>query len=486
MINKNTIARSAGTLALILGAAFLICTAVALIYKESDCVTPFLSLALPLLIVGACIMWRVSPSKKPLTLRNGFLVAAFSWILMSAFGALPFVMTGATDSYVDAFFETCSGFSTTGASVIADVEALPMSLLFWRAFTHWLGGMGVLVLAAAMFRGTSSSVQNIFKAESPGPSLLKIVPKISDAARDLYTIYIAMTILEILLLLPSGMGIFDSVTHTFSTVGTGGFSNYNNGIMHFDSTYVELIITIFMIAAGVNFNLYFFLSKGNFREFVKDEELRLYIKIIAVFSCLIAAYLMFADTIPSPAGAISKGFFQVASIISTTGFASADFAIWPTFCVMALFCLFFVGACSSSTGGGVKVMRILILLKIVKRYVSILLHPNAMANIKVNDKTLPVNTAQNVISFVLLYIATFFVVALVVSLDNFDMSTSLSAAAACLGNIGPGFNEVGPVMNYAEFSDQVKIVLSFAMLCGRLELFSILMLFTRSFWNKDR
>ncbi|MEG0157057.1 MAG: potassium transporter TrkG, partial [Anaerovoracaceae bacterium] len=329
------------------------------------------------------------------------------------------------------------------------------------------------------------SGQTIVKAETPGPMLSKITPKMSDTARALYSIYLGFTLLETLLLMLGGLSLFDALVHSFATVGTGGFSSYNSSIAAFDSAYVEWIIALFMILSGVNFNLYFLSLKGGIKSLIQDAEFKLYLFIIAASTLLITLSLYFTNTFGSVLTAFRYATFQCASIITTTGFATNDFNLWPTFCTMILFCLFFVGGCSSSTGGGIKAIRILVLLKQIKRTIALRLHPNAMVTIKIGNRRLPSDTVQGISSFFFLYLFTLFTVSILVSLDGYDVVTSFSATASCLGNIGPGFNQVGPTMNFSIFSPPIKLLLSLTMIIGRLELFTFFMLFSRKFWNPN-
>lgn len=483
MIHPKIWIRTAGALSLIMSIAFIICALVAAFYGETPCLKAFSLLALVLLAASGVITLLNGRPKADITLKDGFIITAFSWIFVSVTGAFPLLLCGCTSSFADAFFEICSGFSTTGSSIFTDVEILPRSILFWRSLTHWMGGMGVLLLATALFKGMGSNMQNIIKAESPGPSLSKLLPRISDTAKVLYGTYIILTILEFALLLPA-MSPFDSMTHTFATVGTGGFSCYNDSLMHFDSYYVDTVVTVFMLLSGVNFGLYFLLVRKEFKAAVKDEELLFYLKVFLVCSLLITAYMLLTDRLTSFADGLSKATFQVASIMTTTGFATTDFALWPSFCLLILFCLLFLGGCASSTAGGIKAVRALIVGKITKRHISRLLHPNAMVNLKINGRQVEMSVAQNTISFIFLYIVLFFIISMIVAMDGKNMVTTFSATATCLGNVGPGFGEVGPMSNFSGFSDPIKIVLAFTMLCGRLELFPLLMIFSPRFWRE--
>lgn len=482
-LNYRTISRIMGTLFLIIGFALLLPFAVGLIYNEYDSSTAFLSVAMPCILIGVFIVAFIKPGPRQLKRRDGFLIASLSWLFMSLLGALPFVLQGAIPSYIDAFFETCSGFSTTGASILTDIESLPKSMLFWRSFTHWIGGMGILVFAVALLPALGVSGQTIVKSEAPGPVLSKVTPKISDTAKALYIIYIGFSALETILLMFGGMDFYDAVTNAFSTMGTGGFSTYNNSIAAFDSAYVDGVITVFMVLAGVNFNLYFLAVTTRFKAFLKNTEFKLYILIFAAATSLITICLFASGTYESLGESFRYASFQTASILTTTGYATADYCLWPTFAIMLLFLLFFIGGSSSSTGGGIKVVRVAVLLKMIKRSIAVKLHPHALVRIKLDNKVLQHDTLQEICSFAFLYITLVFAVGLIVSLNGSDIATSFSAAASCIGNIGPGMNAIGPTMNYSIFSSPVKIVLSLSMIAGRLELFTFMMLIAPRFWN---
>ncbi|MEG0291188.1 MAG: potassium transporter TrkG [Anaerovoracaceae bacterium] len=485
-INSRAVIKILGTVLLVIGFSMILPIFVGIIYKEIVSVQAFSIVVLPSILVGLLITKLVRPAKKQLKIRDGVFIVSLSWLIATTIGSLPFVFSGAIPNPIDAFFETCSGFSTTGASILSDIEALPKSILFWRAFTHWLGGMGILVFAVALLPALGISGQLIIRAETPGPSLSKITPKISDSARRLYILYIAFTIAETILLMLGGLNFYDALTHSFSTVGTGGFSNYNNSVAHFDSPYVDYVITIFMLLSGINFNLYFILFKDNIRAFFKDGELKLYLIIVISSISLLTISLLFNKDFDTIGEAFRYASFQQASIMTTTGFATYDYNLWPTFCQVILFTLFFVGGCSSSTGGGIKVIRVLILGKLIKRSIAIRIHPTAVVKVKINNTVLPRAVVANVSNFVFLYVALVFLTGFVLSFDGHSIISNITAAASCLGNIGPGFAEIGPTENYSLFSNTSKLFLSFVMIAGRLELFTLLMLFAPKFWNPNK
>lgn len=436
-----------------------------------------------LLFLGICTLF-IKPKNKTIYGRDGFAIASIGWILASFFGALPFYFSGAVPSLVDSFFEAVSGFTTTGSSIITNVEALPQGLIFWRSFTHWIGGMGILVFTIAVLPTLGVGGFQIFKVESPGPKPDRIVPRVKDTAKILYITYSVITLLEIVLLLLGGMPLFDAAVHTFGTVGTGGFSIKNESIGAYNSTYIHLVIGIFMILSGVNFSLYYSLFKGKVKEVVKNEELRLYMGIILTSVILIALNInkhMYNNFGLS----LRDSFFQVGSIITTTGYATVDFDQWPTFSKIILFSLMFVGGCAGSTGGGIKNIRILVLLKLIKREITKIFHPRAVIPIKTEDKVVPNETVASITSFFMLYIIIFVLGTAIISLEGIDFESSAGAVAATLGNIGPGIGLVGPARTYSQFSYGGKLLLSLLMLLGRLELFTIIALLVPSTWRKE-
>ena len=455
---------------------------VALNYSQNDKKAFLISIIITSIM--GFVMSKSFEYKKGIKAKEGLAIVAFGWILASFFGSLPFVFSGSIPSWIDAFFETVSGFTTTGATIVDNVEALPMGILFWRSFTHWIGGMGILVFTIAILPALGVGGFQIFKVESPGPKPDRIVPRVRDTAKILYITYIIMTILEIVLLLFGGMSLFDAAVHTFGTVGTGGFAIKNASIGAYDSTYIHLVIAIFMTLSGINFSLYYLLFKGKWKEVVKDGELRLYLGII--LSAVILIALNINKTIYYNIGlSLRDSFFQVSSIITTTGYATADFDRWPTFSKIILFLLMFVGGCAGSTGGGITSIRILVLLKLVKREISKIFHPRAVIPVKVGGKMVPNDTVASIASFFVLYITIFVLGTIIISLEGIDFESSAGAVAATLGNIGPGLGLVGPARTYSQFSHWGKRLLSLFMLLGRLELFTIIALLAPSTWRKE-
>ena len=456
---------------------------VSLYYNQNDKL-PFLISICIIGIIGF-IMSKKSNCKKTIKAKEGLAIVTIGWFLCSLLGALPFVLSGSIPSWVDAFFETVSGLTTTGATIINNVEILPRGILFWRSFTHWIGGMGILVFTVAFSHTIGAGGFQIFKAESPGPMTDKIVPRIKDTAKILYITYFAMTILEIVLLVIGGMPLYDSTVHTFGTVGTGGYSIKNSSIGAYNSTYIHMVIAIFMMLSGVNFSLYYALFKGKWREVLKDGELRLYLGIIFVSSVLIA--LNINSTLYHNIGlAFRDAFFQVSSIITTTGYATANFDQWAPFSKSILLLLMFVGGCAGSTGGGIKNIRILVLLKLIKREFAKIFHPRAVIPIKYGEKVISNETVASITSFFALYIIIFILGTILISLEGIDLESAASAVASALGNVGPGFGFVGPTRTFSEFSALSKMLLSGLMLLGRLEIFTIMALFAPITWRTPR
>lgn len=453
---------------------------VAVIYGEGQG-WAFVITALLCLALGGLLLFR-KPENRIFYVREGFVTVALSWIIISIMGGIPFMITGSIPNPVDALFETVSGFTTTGASILSDVEALSKCELFWRSFTHWIGGMGVLVflLAIVHVKGGGSHV-NLMKAESPGPSVSKLVPTVRSTAKILYIIYVVMTLIEIVLLLIGRMPLFDALTISFGTAGTGGFGIKNDSIAGY-SVYLQVIVTIFMILFGVNFTAYFLLLKKKFRQAFSMEEVKGYFLII--FASIAVISIMITDIYGSFGEAVQQAAFQVGSIITTTGYATTDFNTWPEVPRTILVLLMFVGACAGSTGGGIKVSRLLILMKTVKKELHTLLHPRSLKKLKMDGHALEHETVRSTNVFLVAYVLIFVFSVLLVGFDGHDLITNFTGVAATLNNIGPGLELVGPTQNFGIFSNGAKLVLIFDMLAGRLELFPLLLLFVRDTWKK--
>lgn len=416
--------------------------------------------------------------------REGYVTVALGWIFISLFGALPFIASGYIPRFVDAFFEIVSGFTTTGATILADVEALPRSLLYWRSFSHWIGGMGVLVFVLAIAplnRGNGESL-HLLRAESPGPDVGKLTPTMRHTARTLYLIYIVLTLVLIGLLLAGGMPLFDSVVHAYGTAGTGGFSIKNLSIAAYPSHYLQFVIALFMALFGVNFNQYYYLITGKRMLALRNEEFRAYVGIMAAATLVIA--LNIYGVYGNARDALHHSFFQVSSIMTTTGYATANFDKWPQLSRLLLLGLMVVGASAGSTGGGMKVARIVILWKALKAETMRMLRPRSVKVLMMDGKRLEGNVLRGVFAFSVAYILILALSIVLVSLDDFDMDTTVSAVFSCMGNIGPGLSVVGPLGNFGVLSDFSKLVLSADMLLGRLEIFPLVLLFSPSLWRK--
>lgn len=454
---------------------------VSLIYKET-CATSLLITIVIAVVAGLLLTIIFKQKDDVIYSKEGFMIVSLSWIVLSLIGALPFRLSGEIPDYIDAVFETVSGFTTTGASILTDVEAMSRGLLFWRSFTHWIGGMGVLVFMLAIIPNLSGRSIHIMRAEVPGPVKGKLVPKMRDTAKILYMIYIALTVIEIILLKLGGMPWFDSLVHAFGTAGTGGFGIKADSLASYNS-YLQWVITVFMILFGINFNIYFLILIKKFKSVLKSTELWAYLGVVLTAVALITmnVYPMYNDVSDS----VRESAFQVASIITTTGYATADFNLWPSFSKAILFSLMLLGACAGSTGGGFKVSRVIILFKKISSEMKRLLHPRTVKTITFEGKRLEEQTITGVSVYLAIYIVCFVLLFLAVSFDRFDFETHFSAVAACFNNIGPGFGVVGPAGSYAEFSIFSKIVLTVSMLLGRLEIFPLIIVAMPATWSKN-
>lgn len=457
----------------------LIPAAVAGIYGES--VSSFLITG-AILMVLAILLGRKKPENTTIYGKEGFVIIACAWILWSVFGAIPFYISGEIPFYLDAVFETISGFTTTGSTILTDIASMSKGMNFWRCLTHWIGGMGVLVFVMVIVSLEEKNSMHLMRAEVPGPETDKLVPRARESARILYSMYLFLTVTEVLLLRVGGMNWYDSIVHSFSTAGTGGFSNRNNSIAYYDSAYIDGVITTFMILFGINFNMYYFLLLRKVKAVFKNEEVRAYLGIIVAATAAITINIL--QIYETPLKAFRYAVFQVSAIITTTGFATADFNLWPEFSKCILLMLMVIGACAGSTGGGMKVSRILILLKSVKQELKRMLHPKSVDIVKVNGKKVGNSTVHNVYIYFIAYVAIFIISVLVVSIDNFDFATSFSGVLTTINNVGPGIAAVGPVENFAAFSPLSKIVFCLDMLIGRLEIFPFLVLFSPDLWRK--
>ena len=479
-MNRRMIFYVIGQIINIEAALLLLPAAVSLYYKEG-CLTAFLITAGIALAVGLTLTLSSRPGNHLIYAKDGFVIVTLAWLAMSAIGALPFVISGEIPNYIDAFFETVSGFTTTGASVLTNVEKMSQGLLFWRSFTHWIGGMGVLVFVMAIIPNISDRSIHIIRAEMPGPIVGKLVPKLKNTAKILYLIYIVMTVLEVVFLLCGGMPLYDSVVHAFGTAGTGGFGIKASSIAGY-SPYLQWVIAIFMLLFGINFNIYYLVLIRRFRSVFRSTEMWSYIGLVVLSVAAITVNIY--PVSQSFSEALRLSAFQVSSVITTTGYATADFNLWPEMSKGILLFLMFIGGCAGSTAGGLKVSRVVILLKMIRRELNRMLHPRSVSVVKFEGKQVDEATLNSVSIYFVLYIICFCVIFFVLCFEPFDFATNFSATAACFNNVGPGFGAVGPAASYQGYSALSKTVLSIAMLLGRLEIFPLLLAFSPSTWAK--
>ncbi|MBQ7714839.1 MAG: TrkH family potassium uptake protein [Clostridia bacterium] len=485
-----------GRILVVASALMLLPVIVALIYNEHDMLLPFLIPA-----AGSCLLGLYLMIFKPTgryKASEGFTITALSWLFISVIGCLPFVISGEIPKFIDAFFETVSGFTTTGASIIGktttasvidgNIENMSRAILFWRSFTHWIGGMGVLAFGIALFpalkkKPEEGSEAHILRAESPGPTYGKLVSKLRFNARILYGMYFVLTLLEILFLLFGGMPLYDSLVHSFATAGTGGFSIYADGVMHYNNVYFEMVMAVFMVLFGVNFNVYYLMLIKRFTNAFKNEEVRWYLAIVGTATGALMVSTMVRGIYTTVGEAFRYSFFQTASIMTTTGFASADFTLWPAMSQVVLVLLMFIGACAGSTGGGLKVSRVIILVKTAIREVKRSVKPKSVYLVRCDGEAVEHSVVMNVCGYFVVFILITAVSTIIVSLDGYSTTTSFTAVAACFNNIGPGLGDVGPLGSYAGFSVLSKAILSFDMLLGRLEIFPLLIAVAPTAWR---
>ncbi len=473
-MNRRMIAYTIGRILIAEAALMLPSVLVGLIYREPD--TWVFAPAIGLLVLAGVLLGRKKPENTVIYARDGYFIVAAVWILLSLFGAIPFRLCGRMGRFWDCFFEIASGFSTTGASIVTDIDVLPKCIIFWRSFSHWIGGMGVLMFVLAIMPLSEERSLHLMRAEVPGPVVGKLVPRIRDTAKILYGVYAGLTAILAALLMLGKMPLFDALCYAFGTAGTGGFSISNAGIVGYNSAYIETVIAVFMLLFGVNFNLYYFILIGKAKDAFKSEELHVYLGVIAfaVAAISINVYHVYGSVWQT----LRYTFFQVTTIISTSGFATADFANnWPLFSQMILVFLMFTGACAGSTGGGLKMSRIMVLFKTCGQEIHHLIHPRAVTVVRLEHKPVNHGMIRATLSFFTFYIAILAASTLLLSLDNGDFTTNFTASLACLSNIGPGLGKVGPMGNYAFYSGASKVMLALEMLAGRLELFPIIVLF---------
>lgn len=470
-----------GILLVFLAFALLLPIFVSLFY-EREIIAPFLIAALISAVLGSFLFF-LCRCKNDLKIRDGFALVTFSWIAFALIGALPFYFSGYIPSFTDAFFETMSGFTTTGATILENIESMPHGLLFWRSFTHWIGGMGIILLSLAILPLLGVGGMQLYKAEVPGPQHDRLSPRLKDTAKILWEVYALISLVEIVLLYLAGMNLFDATCHTFGTMATGGFSTKNASIGHYNNAYIDYIIVIFMLMAGMNFSLHYNFLKGKIFGYLKDAEARFFLIVIAAGTLLISFDIHFFHAY-NFSQTIRKSLFQVVSIITTTGYGTDDYLNWSASSQIILFLFMFLGGCAGSTGGGMKIIRALVLLKFGLNELKRLIHPNAVLPIRIGDRSVPRDIVTNIAGFFLIYLLLFVLGILFMSLIGLDLTTSFGAVAATIGNIGPGLGLVGPSGNYAFIPAAGKWLLSFLMLVGRLEIYTVIILLTPVFWKK--
>jgi trk system potassium uptake protein TrkH len=493
-LNYKIIFHFLGLLLLFNGGFILLSALVSLIYQDGVTLNLFFA-GIITLIIGALVMFQTRDHKKEMNKREGYVVVTFGWIIMALSGTLPYVFTNAIPEFTNAFFETMSGYTTTGASILNDIEVVPKGVLFWRSLTHWIGGMGIIVLAVAILPLLGIGGMQLFAAEAPGPSADKLHPRITDTAKRLWLIYFGYTALETILLKVAGMSFFDAINHAMCTLSTGGFSTKNASVAYWnDQPIIQYIIIVFMFLAGTNFVLSYFAFKGKVQKIIQDEEFRLYFKFVVIFS-IIASLIIYFKAEPSLSSiahpmvwgegesAVRHGLFQVLAIITTTGFVSADYTFWTPFLVVFFFGLMFLGGSAGSTSGGVKVVRHLLMIKNGFVEFRRSLHPNAVLPVRYNTKSVSGDIVFNILAFFILYMLSFIIGALVFSMFGINFESSVGLAASSLGNVGPALGDFGPVNNYSALPSLGKWWASFLMLIGRLELFTVLILLTPFFWR---
>ncbi len=480
-MNRVLTLRILGALLLFLAGALLLPIPFSLFYGDGASMAFLLASAASLLVGGA--LYLGCRSQQEMSIREGFAVVTFGWTFFALFGALPFVFSGAIPSPIDAFFETMSGFTTTGSTILTDIEAMPPSLLLWRSMTQWLGGMGIIVLSLAILPMLGVGGMQLFKAEVPGPTTDRLKPRIQDTAKLLWGVYLLLTMVEIMLLMAGKMGFFDALNHSLTTMATGGFSTRNASIAAFDSAYIDAVITLFMFLAGVNFSLHYLGLRGRFMDYVRNEEFRFYLAL-TVGGIALLTLLNMTDIYASFWDNLRYSSFQMISIMTTTGFGTADYELWPVLCQYLLVMAMFVGGCAGSTGGGMKVARMLLLAKHAQVQLFRLIHPRAVRLVKLGERPVDKEVMQSILGFFALYMAVFVIASFIMAATGMDLMSAGGSVIATLSNIGPGIGSVGPVDNFAHVPAFGKITLSFCMLLGRLELFTVLVLVFPSFWRK--
>jgi trk system potassium uptake protein len=480
-MNPRAIIYFLGALLIFLAISMLPSVAVALIYNDGDFI-PLISSAAFTGLVGL-IFFLPNRIEHELTIREGFALVTFTWLAFALFGSIPFYISGQIPSFTDAFFETMSGFTTTGATILTNVEEMSHGLLFWRSFTHWLGGMGIILLSLAILPLLGVGGMQLYKAEVPGPEHDKLSPKIKDTAKILWVVYIVISLAETILLYIGGMDVFESLCHTFGTMATGGFSTKNASIGYYNSAFIDYVIVIFMLIAGINFSLHYQAFRGNVSHYWKNPETIFFLTLIAGGTLFIGADIHFFHDY-SVSDAIQKSMFQTVSIITTTGYGTDDYELWGTASQIILFIFMFLGGCAGSTGGAMKIIRSLVLIKYGLNEIKRLIHPHAVLPVRIGHRTIPREIVSNIGGFFLIYMLLFIMGVLSMAILGLDFESAFGSVAATIGNIGPGLGSVGPTDNYAHIPEAGKWILSFMMLVGRLEIYPVIVMLTPAFWKK--
>ena len=483
MINYKIVFRVLGLLLIIESIFLFLSTIVSLIYQESS-YNALLIPALITMVIGLTTWFFTAKWPKDMGKKEGYLIVSLVWVVFSVFGAIPFMLSGSTLTFTDAFFETMSGFTTTGASILNDIESLPKGILFWRSVIQWIGGMGMIVMSLAILPMLGIAGMELFVAEVPGPTADKLHPRVKQTAKRLWGIYVLFTLIETILLWIGDMDFFDAINHAFTTMATGGYSTKQASVAYYDSSYIQYVITIFMLIAGVNFSLSYFALKRKFSKVFTNEEFRYYIGFIVVFTLSLAAIIALQNTNQSFEKSFRDSAFQVVSIITTTGYVTADYLSWGALAAMLVFAMMFFGGSAGSTGGGIKIVRIVILFKNSFQEFKRLLHPNAIIPVRLNHKAVHPKIVTNVLAFIVFYIITFVAGSIIMAGLGLDFDSAMGSVIASLGNIGPGIGSVGPMDNFAHIPNLGKWFLSFLMLLGRLELFTVMIIFSPVFWKK--
>jgi len=480
IINFNIVFKIISRNLLILGVGLLTCIGVAVWFSED--ITPFLLTALIAFTIGGILFFLIRKDKaeQPIHKKDTYFTVTLSWFLITLIGSLPYLFSGSIPSFVDAYFESASGFSTTGASILTDIEILPKSIIFWRSLTHWIGGIGIIVLVIVIMPSLKIGGYHLFSLESSLQE--KIKPRIRAVGKRLLMIYVGLTMTEVILLLLGKMSLFDSLCHSFGTIATGGFGTRNSSIINY-SPYIQYVIMIFMLLAGTNFLVHYYLLKGEFKKIRFNEEVRFYLTVIFIIGLVLTGIIYFQMD-RSPEAAFREAFFQLISIVTCTGFASADYLLWPTAGWMIIFFSMFLGGCTGSTAGGIKMARHLIFLKNIRNYNRQIISPHAILPVRLNNNVINPETNNIILTFISVYILIFFAGTTILSFLGLDLATSASSVATCMAGIGPGIGTVGPVSNFAHLPEAGKILLSWLMIIGRLEIFTVIVLFSPAFWKK--